>query len=328
MKPTQLIQKTITKVGQMVTRKRISPIWARIPEPLRDLAREGEYLRVFPYPAERIVEDYKTKPFVTRDTKIVTLGSCFAQELYRWLLTNNFNCLKDEWGVIYSPKSIAQIIQYSFDSANWTPSEAMWLIDSKYYFPYLKSADHSGPKLLGSSEAEAESSLKKHFEKSELILKEADLAVWTLGLTELWRNKRDGYAYYAIPYPQMFNSDVHEFHSLSYEEVIDSLQYAIQTYKNNNQKLKIILSVSPIPLSMSFRSHLGPYVATQYSKSILHAAALTLSEKYDYVFYMPSYELVRNDPSTNYTDDGRHVTRHCVNSIMNSFKKLYVLESA
>ncbi|OQW61923.1 MAG: hypothetical protein BVN28_06100 [Nitrospira sp. ST-bin4] len=328
MKATQLLQKVVNRVSQATTRKRVSPVLTRIPEPMRDLAIKGEYLRVFPYPTERVIGDYQTEPFITRSTKIVTLGSCFAQELSKWLVTHNFNCLKDEWGVIYSPKSLAQIVQYSFDSANWGPSEPMWMLDSKYYFPYLKSADHSGPRLLGASEDEARSSLREHFKRSQSAMKEADVAVWTLGLTELWRNKRDGYAYYAIPYPQIFNADVHEFHSLNYEEVIECLEFSIQTCKSNNPKLKIILSVSPIPLSMSFRSHLGPYVATQYSKSILHAAALRLTEKYDHVSYMPSYELVRNDPRANYTSDGRHVTRSCVDLVMDSFKKLYVLESA
>jgi GSCFA family len=317
---------TMFSIKAFFPKKKISPSWSRIPEAMRVIAQAGEYLRVFPYPVERIVGDYESRPFITKDTKIITMGSCFAQELYQWLLKNGFNCLDHEWGVIYSPKSISQIIQYSFERDRWTPDEPTWCMDSKYYFPYLKSADHSGPMLLGESMEEARTALEGHYQRSKRILQEADLAVWTLGLTELWRSKKSHCTYFAIPYPQIFDADVHEFHSLSYSEVIDELEYAINTYKSNNEKIKIMLSVSPIPLSISFRSHLGPFVATQYSKSILHAAALELSEKYDFVFYMPSYEIVRNDPRASYSEDGRHVNRTCVNTIMSAFKTLYVIE--
>lgn len=306
--------------------KRISPKWSRIPKPVRNVAMAGEYLRLNPYPVESIVSGFRAKPFITKQTKIITMGSCFAQELNRWLRQNEYNCLEHKWGVIYSPQSIAQIVQYSFDRDSWNPDEPFWVIDGKYHDPYLKSEDHSGPTYRGDDEASAWRAQEIHFRHSGQLLRQAELVVWTLGLTELWRNQRDHAAYYAVPYPGVYDAERHEFHSLTYEDVAQKLKYAVTTLTSANPTVTIMLSVSPVPLSISFRAHLGPYIATQYSKSILHSAALATVEKYDNVIYMPSYEITRNDPIANYKSDGRHVNSECVRVIMEAFKQLYVLD--
>jgi len=111
---------------------------------------------------------------------------------------------------------------------------------------------------------------------------------------------------------------------MSYMDVVNDLEYSIQTLIKYNTKLKILLSVSPVPLSISFRAHLGPFVASNYSKSVLHAAALYMYEKYEEVYYMPSYEIARINPFLNYKKDGRHVEARCVNSIMMTFNDLFV----
>jgi len=254
------------------------------------------------------------------------MGSCFAQELKKWLQNNNFICLPHEWGVIYSPQSIRQIIQYSFDRASWKPVEPFWILNDKYYDPYIKSSDHSGPRYLGENADEARRALEIHYKQSAKLLRDADLVVWTLGLTELWRNREDHSAYFAVPYPQNYDEKKHEFYTLTFQDVLDELRYAINNLRRYNPAVSIILSVSPVPLSISFRPELGPYVATQYSKSLLVTTAMTLVKEFDEVYYMPSYEVTRNDPHANYSPDGRHVTKECVGSIMELFRALYVSE--
>lgn len=297
---------------------------SRIPDFLRPTAEKGLYQRSQPYPTNSIVSDFDAKPIVSRNTSIVTMGSCFAQELRKWLLKNQFHCLDHEWGVVYTPKSIEQIIRSSFSDDFWPLCEPFWQLKGKFYYPYIKANDHSGPMYLGETEQEAELALASHFRRSAQLLKSADLVVFTLGLTELWRNRQDKNAFFAVPYPENFNPKMHEFHSLGFEDVNSAMTYSIETLVANNPSVNILISVSPIPLSVSYRDHLGPYVATQFSKSILHAAALTLCEKYPNVHYMPSYEIVRNQPQHYYTDDGRHVTEDCVETIMKAFSQLYV----
>jgi hypothetical protein len=46
-------------------------------------------------------------------------------------------------------------------------------------------------------------------------------------------------------------------------------------------------------------------------------------DSYDNVFYMPSYEVVTSRPQSTFKEDGRHVLKSTVATIMNTFKKLY-----
>jgi len=296
---------------------------SRIPEPLREIVTNNEYVAASPYPVERLVEEFKTTPFITRETRILTMGSCFADELNKWLQRNQYQVLKNIWGAVFTPQSFAQIIRYSFEPENWNPVEPFWIIDGKYYYPYLKSSFGTGM-LLGDNEAEANQNLRRHFQESAEKLGEAELAVWTLGLVELWRNRQDHATYFQLPTAEIYDPNIHEFHCLTYEEVMEHMRYSISTYKKHNPGLKILLSVSPIPLRVTFREQLGPYIATQYSKSVLHAAALRLTEEYRDVYYMPSYEITRMNPALYYKQDGRHVNELCVDTVMDIFQKLYI----
>lgn len=298
----------------------------RIPSALTNSVKKGKYVRKNPYPLESIVQDFQGHPFITKNTKTIVMGSCFSQEIYQWMCANGYNCLEHLWGVVYTPQSIAQIIQYSFETEKWDPEEPLWKIGNGYYFPYLKADNHKGPKYLGEDQASARKSLENHYKQSAKLLTEAQFVFWNIGLTELWRNKRDRLSYYAFPYPEVFDKNKHEFYNLTYGDVIESLEYAIVTLKKHNTGVKILFSIEPVPLSISFRPQLGPYVATHYSKSVLMAAAMKLIEEHDDVYYMPAYEIIRNNPETFYLPDGRHINKNGVDAIMKSFEKLYVLK--
>jgi hypothetical protein len=318
-----VLKRRIVSTYQKAVYGRRIPDWNRVPAQLREAAIRNEYLPANPYPTEQLVQEFKAEAFITPQTRIVAMGSCFAQELEKWLRKNEYNCLKNVWGAVFSSRSFEQIIQYSFETHLWDPAEPFWMIKGKYHDPYLKSSGEAT--YLGETEAEAQAALQKHYRESAERLSEAEVAVWTLGLTELWRNRNDHKTYFALPFAEVYDPSLHEFYNLTYEEVVAQLDYSITTLKKHNPKIKFILSVSPIPLHITFREHLGPYVATQYSKSVLHAAVMAMVERYDYVYYMPSYEITRANPAVNYQADGRHVNSVCVETIMQAFKKLYVL---
>jgi len=65
----------------------------------------GGYLRKYPYPLENIIADFHGESFVTKNTKIIVMGSCFAQEIEKWLKENAYNCQQHVWGCcVYTTK--------------------------------------------------------------------------------------------------------------------------------------------------------------------------------------------------------------------------------
>lgn len=304
-------------------RKRLA---RKVPAKLLDDAIAGLYPRINPYPIESLQGHFSATPFVTREKKLVTLGSCFAQRVAEWLVSNNFNCLNAPWGVVYNPLSIYQIAQYSLDTENWNPDQVLWKTSEGYGDPYRKSDDHSGPMFLGDSHDTAMLSLKNHYESSREAFTTADVFVFTYGLTECFRNKVDKRAFFSMPLNEWYDEEKHEFHNLEYQEIVESISGTISLIRKHNPKSQFILSVSPVPLSISFRKHLGPYVATQFSKSVLHAALYEVTQNFENVFYMPSLEMTRIDPVSCFQPDGRHVRKEAVEEIMSVFSKLYVAE--
>jgi len=199
----------------------------RIPDELKETAKQGEYSRAIEYPLEHIKKEFKTKKFITKQTKIVTLGSCFAQELSKWLENNGFCNMPNIWGVIYSPRSLAQIIRYIFYPKERPVNEEFWIINGQYFDPYLKAKDHSGAVKRGNSIREAASEQELYYEEGRRIFMDCDLLVFTLGLTEIWQNKLYKYAYYSIPFPHIYNPEIHEFYNMSYMDVVNYLQQII-----------------------------------------------------------------------------------------------------
>ena len=297
----------------------------RIPDVLIDASIRGAYLHHAPYPVHEIVQEFKQRKFISRSMNVITMGSCFAQELATWLDQNKYNRLQHLWGVIYNPASMRQIVQYSENPDSWTPMELTWTDGEKHFDPYRKSDDHTGAYYLGRSITEAHDSLKTHYNESRAMIKSADLAVLTLGLTEHWRSRYDKKVFFTVPYKPFYSVAKHEFSSLSFSEVSEHIRYTISGLRALNPDIKIIFSVSPIPLAISFRLNLGPYVATQFSKSVLHAAVLEHVQTSEGTHYMPSYEIATSDRSRYFKEDGRHVNKECVDTIMNAFEELYVL---
>jgi len=78
--------------------------------------------------------------------------------------------------------------------------------------------------------------------------------------------------------------------------VHDDLSAAIAMMRAANPELRIVLTVSPVPLTATATgAHV--LVASTYSKSVLRAAAGQLAQEREYVEYFPAYELIASAPS-------------------------------
>lgn len=272
-----------------------------------------------------ILHGFNTDKFVTRNTYIATIGSCFAQELKKYLVSRGFNCAKDEWGVVYNIKCIRQVLQQAFDPVRFMPNEPFWIMDERFYDPYRKSSDHSGPTFLGQNEMQVHQSLTSYIKRAGDILKKIDLMVMTLGLTETWRNKTDHYTFYATPYEGIYNPDKHEFYNLSFDDIRFELEIVIALFAKYNPNAKLLFTVSPIPLVYTMRANFSSYIANNFSKSSYLAAVYEAYSKHSNVYYMPSFEIAISDIENNFKEDGRHPTDLCIRKIMSAFEALFVV---
>lgn len=270
--------------------------------------------------------------------KVSTYGSCFAQHIgralrergFHWFLTEqapqalseksaaefNYGIFSSRTGNIYTTSLLLQWLQWAFGEAE-VPTET-WEQEGRFYDPFRPAIEPSG----FASEEELLRSRQEVLRALRQSITEADVFVFTLGLTERWINQRDGYEYPMCPGTTAgtFDADQHVFDNMEYRDVLTALRAAIAICRKANPNLRILLTVSPVPLTAT-ASGKHVLVATSQSKSILRAVAGKLSDNQSRIDYFPSYEIITAPPfrGSFFEPNQRSVARQGVAFVMDSF---------
>jgi len=275
---------------------------------------------------EDIIQKFITPQIVNKKTNITTLGSCFAQRLRDWLVSNNYNFVDGKWDRVYSPRNIRQIIQLAFEPESLDIKEPIWDFNGDWGDPYIKESA-GRPLKLPNDLTKAKAKQQKYYDHFKKVLSECEVLIVTYGQTEVWSHKdAPDTAFYAAPFVGIEDGDKnHICKNLSIDEIKNETKEIIRLIHQYNPKCKIMFSISPIPLVASISEDYSAYIAAGHAKSKLHASVLEIIPHYKEVYYMPSFEWVNAHPYRAFDLDGRHVPQHFANSIMEIFKKLYII---
>lgn len=285
-----------------------------------------------------ITDLYRKKFSISPQDRIVTAGSCFAQHIARKLRASGFNFCdyepapplfpKDKhsqynYGVysarycnIYTIRQLLQTYERAFGLRESTDS--IWHGEHGFqdaFRPVVEPAPFSTEEDLLHSRRSHLSAVRKVFENS-------DLFVFTLGLTEGWVSKEDGSVYPLCPgtVGGQFDKDLYEFINFGFSENYSDMMLFIEHLKKRNPSVKILLTVSPVPLTAT-KADDNVMVATSYSKSVLRAVAGQVASEHDFVDYFPSYEIISAPPMRGmfYEPNMRSVTPAGVDFVMSHF---------
>ena len=117
-----------------------------------------------------------------------------------------------------------------------------------------------------------------------------------------------------------FDPERHAFKNFTYPEVRDDLRRIVSLLQKMNPDLRILLTVSPVPLTATAS---GEHVltATTYSKSVLRAVAGDIAASSDSIDYFPSYEMISSFPFRGafYMPNLRSVAKEGVDFVMETF---------
>lgn len=278
---------------------------------------------------------------ITQSTRIAALGSCFAQHIGRVLREQQFSFIDYEpapsllpadqqvlfgygqfsvrSGNVYTSRQLLQLLQRAFGERR---AEMIWEVQGRFFDAYRPTIEPTGfasrDELLA-LRASHERALKRMF-------RESDVLIFTLGLTELWMDRRDGTAYPLCPgtVAGRFDPSIHSFRNLGFSEVLADMESFIAGARRRNPRLRFLLTVSPVPLAAT-ASPDHVVVATSYSKSVLRAVAGELRQRHDHVDYFPSYEIVTSAGASGvcFEADMRNVAAQGVQRVMSSFVATY-----
>jgi hypothetical protein len=281
---------------------------------------------------------YKKKFEITASDQIATAGSCFAQHVARHMRASGFQvldvepapaALSDEtakkfgygiysarYGNIYSARQLLQLVQDA--QAGSVEAEDVWTKDGRFYDAMRPNIEPDGFESL----EEAMALRREHLDKVQELFARMSVLVFTFGLTEAWMDKNTGRVFPTAPgtIAGTYDPDVHVFKNFSYPEVYDDFVQFRALVRKANPKLRILLTVSPVPLTAT-ASDDHVLLATTYSKSVLRAVAGDLARNHDDIDYFPSYEMVASPWSRGffYENNLREVSNAGVESVMRVF---------
>lgn len=280
---------------------------------------------------------WQSKFPILKSSKIITVGSCFAQHISRWLGTAGYHWIEAESSPSGLSEHEARDLGYgvfSFRTGNiYTPALLrQWLAlalgeiphinevfeeDGRFFDPlrpHLPAEGYDNSELLFADRAVTLSSIRQ-------ALGQADIFIFTLGLTEAWRHV-SGHVYPACPgtIRGQFKPDEHLFINYDHQAICEDLEWIVAKLKSINPDLRFLLTVSPVPLTATAtQSHV--LTATTYSKSVLRSAAGYLEATHYDVDYFPSYELISSGATrANFFEDNlRSVRPEGVEFVMRHF---------
>ena len=287
--------------------------------------------------AQSLVADLWQPKFpITPQDRILTTGSCFAQHIGRALAAAGYGWHDAEpapygisadlatayhYGVfsfrvgnIYTPDVLIQWLRWAQDPT--IQDREVWQDDTGYFDPLRPQIEPDG----FASEAELFAARAATFAAIRDGVKQAQVFIFTLGLTEGWVNTTSGLAYSSCPgtIAGHFDETQHAFLNLDYPAIVDGVTRIRDLLHALNPAIRILLTVSPVPLAATATPGAHVLTATVQSKSVLRAAAGTFAAAHPDVDYFPSYELVTHPALGRdmFADDRRNVPPDAVAFVM------------
>ena len=312
---------------------------------------EKQFWRLGVEQVERHLMDPCGSPKFTikRQDKIISVGSCFAQVVAEVLQSKGFNYYVTErgddlspeerarknygvysarYGNLYTPRQLLQLLQEAFEGKQ--PTERIWTeADGRVLDPYRPTIDPDGfasPEGMLASRSDMLSAVRD-------MVRNADVFVITLGGTECWRSRQDGWVFPLVPGSRggTFDPEKHEFVNFGFVEALADMVAAFDILRRQNPELKVLLTVSPVQM-MATNEDEHVLTASAYAKSVLRAVAGELSKTYDWLQYFPSYELMTgsfaagayfNDDTRTINDAGRaHIVRILFDNMVDASERL------
>ena len=147
---------------------------------------------------------------------------------------------------------------------------------------------------------------------------DAQVMMMTPGLIEAWRDLETGLYLYGAPHQRQMleSSERWQFEVLPYARCLEDLVATIDVVRARNPGVNILVTTSPVPLSVTFSGR-DIAIANTRSKAVLRAVCEEVVGLRERVDYFPSYEIVTlSNPALVWKSDRLHVSTGFIGKIV------------
>jgi hypothetical protein len=218
-------------------------------------------------------------PFpISHQSKILSLGSCFAQTIGQKMIDAKFDCMVNPFGTIFNPRSLeilmeAALFQDPFEENLICERDGM-------FFHYYAHSD-----LVANTKEKLIEQLTIQRDQTRAYLEQGTHLILTLGTAWVYELEEFGTVANCHKQP----SGLFSKRLLTIEEVESRLWNLFDNFSRAYPDLKIILTVSPV-------RHIKDGVAeNQLSKSQLRVLCANLERRFSSVSYFPAYEIMMDE---------------------------------
>jgi len=211
--------------------------------------------------------------------KILSLGSCFAENIGNRLSDAWFLSLTNPFGALYNPVSIVQSLELLLTDREFTEKD---LFEHQSLWHSFAFSSH----YSGVTPDEALQNMNRSLSAARYFLTETDVLILTFGTAWVYEDVSSGEVVancHKLP-ANRFNR-----RKLSIDEIIEKYNILLTHLKQKLPQLQVIFTVSPI------RHWKDGAHENTLSKSTLHLAVDTMEKKFDFVHYFPAYEIVMDE---------------------------------
>lgn len=211
------------------------------------------------------------------DQKIITLGSCFADQFGQWLSNNKFQVVGNPFGTTYNPVSIHNLL---YDSLSEALNPDLFIERNELWFHH---AYHS--QFAAQSKAALSDIIQQKQKQIRVFFQQADLLILTYGTAWVYELKSSGRLVancHKVPGTQFTKR------LLSVAEISASFNSLVQKLKPIRPNLRILVTVSPV------RHIKDSFELNNVSKSVLRLACHEFQQQ-NQAEYFPAYEIMMDD---------------------------------
>ncbi|MCS7018578.1 MAG: GSCFA domain-containing protein [Cytophagales bacterium] len=246
---------------------------------------------------------------ITHQSRLLLVGSCFADEIGQRLAAYKFQTLINPFGTIFNPLSLFELLEKSHTGK---PLATTLVERDGLFFHY---GLHS--RFFASTADDMQHLVQKQLQQVAEFWQVAPQAdKWlliTLGTAWIYEHIATG-----VPVANCHKMPAHYFHKrlLQTEEIMAAFQ---KMYNVLPVGCRIVLTVSPV------RHIKDTLPLNAVSKAVLRLAVHHICQQYEQVSYFPAYELLIDDLRDYrfYADDLLHPSQQAVEYIFEKFATAY-----
>ncbi len=245
--------------------------------------------------------------------QILSLGSCFAENIGRKLASSCFDVDVNPFGVLYNPVSISNSIELILDNKVFSTSD---LFENKELW---QSFSHSSL-FSDTNAASCLEIINQRLTLASQRMNQVNVLLITFGTAWVFEERKSGRV---VSNCHKLPSADFERRRLTVSEIVELYGQIITRMQSINPKLEIVFSVSPI------RHFKDGAHENNLSKSTLLLAINELQSNHEHVHYFPAYEVMMDELRDYrfYSTDMCHPSEQAVQYIWERFGETYFSDS-